>query len=139
MEEHPQFAKFIDRTFYEVLQLLEDARDYTLLYWKEDKRGLAENDALRLTQEKMLLTARLSEIMAWLMVQKAVNEGEMTARESQAEAFRLNGPEVYRDDALAEDIVYPDRFNRLLEQNHELYERVSKMDRMAARLFALSY
>ncbi len=87
----------------------------------------------------MLLTARLSEIMAWLMVQKAVKEGEMTAQESQAEAFRLNGPEVYRGDALAEDIVYPDRLNRLLEQNHELYERVSKMDRMATRLFALSY
>lgn len=35
MTEHEQFAKFIDRTYDETFQLLEEAKAYSTLDWKE--------------------------------------------------------------------------------------------------------
>ena len=136
MQEHLQFSKFIDRTFNEVLQLLEDARDYTLLCRKEDVRGLAQDETLCVARESMRLTALLSEIMAWLLVQKAVNKGEMTAREAQVGDYRLNTREIYGVDGRGESTVFPARLGKLLDQSIDLYGRVSKMDRMVTRLYS---
>ena len=138
MTEHQQFAKFIDRTFDETFQLLEDAKDYSTLDWKEDVQGLPKQETLRITGERLRLTARLSGVMAWLIVHKAVAKGEMTPNQAQSGAFHLTEKEVCLTDGRAEGTFCPTRLNQMLDRSFDLYDRVCKMDRMAIRLFAKS-
>ncbi len=136
MSEHAQFAKFINRTFDETLQLLEEARDYSMHYWKEDVRGLPDDESLRVTGEKMRLTARLSEIMAWVMVRKAVASGEMTAEQAQSGEYHLSAHDVCLADNRDKPNACSERLNGMLDRSRDIYSRVIKMDQMASRLFA---
>lgn len=138
MTEHEQFAKFIDRTYDETFQLLVEAKAYSTLDWREDVQGLPEQETLRVTGEKMRLTARLSEVMAWLMVHKAVAKGEMTPNQAQSGAFHLTEKKVCLADGRAGGAFFSTRLNQMLDRSFDLYNRVCKMDRMAIRLFEKS-
>jgi regulator of CtrA degradation len=137
MSEHTQFAKFINRTFDETMQLLEEARDYSILDWKEEVRGLPNDKSMRVTSERMRLTARLSEIMAWVMVQKAVADGEMTAEQAQSHEYHLSAHDVCLADNRDKPDACPERLGVMLDRSRDLYSRVIKMDQMASRLFTL--
>ena len=136
MSEHTQFTKFINRTFDETLQLLEEARDYSMYYWKEDVRGLPDDESLRVTSEKMRLTARLSGIMAWVMVHRAVAGGEMTAEQAQSGEYHLSAHDVCLTDNRDKPNACSEHLNGLLDRSRDIYSRVIKMDQMASRLFA---
>ena len=138
MTEHEQFVKFIDRTYDETYQLLLDAKAYSTLDWREDVQGLPKLETLRITSERLRLTARLSEVMAWLMVHKAVAKGEMTPNQAQSGAFHLTEKEVCLADGRAEETFFPTRLSQMLDRSFDLYDRVCKMDLMAIRLFAKS-
>ncbi|MCH7937043.1 MAG: DUF1465 family protein [Proteobacteria bacterium] len=136
MTGHAQLAKFIDRTYGETLQLLEEARDYSVHDWKEESDHLPAIETIQVNKERMRLTARLSVIMAWLMVHKAVSAGEMTPAQAQSDTYHLTAHDVCLPGDSAEELKLPDRLKRLLNRSFELYGRVSKMDRMAQRQFA---
>jgi len=138
MSEHAQFANFINRTFDETLQLLEEALDYSTHYWKEDVRGLPDDESMRVTGERMRLTARLSEIMAWVMVRKAVASGEMTAEQAQSGEYHLSAHDVCLADNRDKPNACPERLGGMLDRSRDIYSRVIKMDQMASRLFARS-
>ncbi len=139
MSEHTQFAKFINRTFDETMRLLEEARDYSMHDWKEDVCGLPNDESMRVTGERMRLTARLSEIMAWVMVHKAVADGEMTAKQAQSGQYHLSAHDIcLADNRGSKPDSFPERLGGMLDRSRELYSRVIKMDQMASRLFARS-
>src|SRR3546814_12637811 len=52
------------------------------------------NDRMLASCEAMRLTSRLTQVMAWLLVQKAVHAGEMTREEARAPQHRLGGQSV---------------------------------------------
>ena len=133
MTGHVQFEKLIDHTYDETLALLEEARDYTLFDRGEDVRDRDRSEIMRITGEQLRLTARLSDVMAWLMVQKAVGAGEMTADQAEAGPCHLSDYEVCMADGGTEDMDWPPRLDGMLNRSRELYGRVAKMDRMAAR------
>ena len=136
MSGHTQFQKFIDRTFDETLQLLEEALDYSTHYRKEDVRGLPKDECIRVTGERMRLTARLSEIMAWVMVHKAVAHGDITAEQAQSAEYHLSAHDVCVADSLDNAPDFPERLGGMLDHSRHLYARVIKMDQMASRLYA---
>ena len=82
---HNQFEKFIERTYDETIQLLEEAIDYCTHEGKENVQDLELVDKLRIAGEKMRVTARLSGIMAWLLVQKALVNGEISLDPARSE------------------------------------------------------
>ena len=136
MTGHFQFEKLIDRTYDETLALLEEARNYTLFDRREDVRDRDRTEIMRITGEQLRLTARLSGVMAWLMVQKAVAAGEMTAAQAKAGPCHLSDHEVCMADGRAKDMDWPLRLSGMLNRSRDLYGRVAKMDRMATRLLA---
>jgi regulator of CtrA degradation len=138
MKDHAQFAKFIDRTFDETFQLLQEAKEYSTFNWKEDLRGRPKVETLRVNNERMRLTARLSEIMAWLLIHKAVANGEVAPERAQSEPFHLSSQEVCMTDDRTDDVDWPTRLNEMVDRSLDLYGRVSKMDEMASRLFVRS-
>ena len=85
------FAKseLFDRTFEEGMMLVEETAGYLDGAGRHDSKILSRNAALAYATESMRLTTRLMQVASWLLVQRAVKEGEMAAEDACAENYRL--------------------------------------------------
>jgi len=66
------------------------------------------------------------QVASWLLVQRAVKEGEMAAEAACAESYRL-AEEVAVVGAAVEDLPYG--LVNLLQRSERLYERVRHLDK----------
>ena len=119
---------FFDSTFEEALALTREARDYLTHAEPRDREHLTPNDRMLASCEAMRLTSRLTQVMAWLLVQKAVHAGEMTREEGIAPEFRLAGKSVCEDTTLPVEGKLQPRLAELLERSLNLYQRVARLD-----------
>jgi len=128
--------RFFGKTYDETMSLLLASRDYLANAQPADATGLRPIDRLRVNCEAMRLTTRLTQIMAWLLAQRAVFEGEMSRTMAAADEFRLSADAI----CMAEtDITLqwlPMRLRELLEHSRRLYVRVARLDDMNRRAAA---
>lgn len=119
---------YFRRTYDEALALTVEARDYVA--WREDRERQGQGMITRLTMscEAMRVTSRLTQIMAWLLFQRAVFEGEMSRDEALDEANRLGGHEVCLDDRALADSSLPTGLRSLMLRSHRLYLRIVRLD-----------
>ena len=89
---------FFNKTYEEALALMVEAKEYIEWHEKDDGGLLLDLDRLRLSREAMRVTARLTQIMAWLFAQRAVFVGELTLAEAAREPYTLSGQEVCAPD-----------------------------------------
>lgn len=130
MSDSGESIAFLDGTYEEALELTREARDYFAVQEQSDSTKLAPTARLVSSCEAMRLTARLTQVMAWLLVQQAVHAGEMSRQEAAAERFRLGGQKVCaKADPVAGDYL-PPRLAELLGESHTLYTRVARLDAM---------
>jgi len=85
MDENSSQTAFIERAYGEALDLLVEVRDYVANGASANRGGLATDDRLQLTYELSRVTRELTNVMAWLLLQKAVIAGEMTEAEAAAD------------------------------------------------------
>jgi regulator of CtrA degradation len=126
-------TKFFSKTYDETVQLLVASRDYIAYADPASAPGLTPLDRLRLNCETMRLTARLSQVMAWLLVQKAVFAGEISRDEAQQERFRLSEDAICFEESDLTVQGLPVRLRELLARSRLLYLRVSRLDDMARK------
>ncbi|MCH8196862.1 MAG: DUF1465 family protein [Proteobacteria bacterium] len=124
---------FFNKTFEEALALMVEAKEYLEWHEKDDGGRLLDLDRLRLGREAMRVTARLTQIMAWLFAQKAVFAGELTLAEAAREPYTLSGQEVCVPDGPDDGSGLPAKMVDLLDRSHRLYVRVSRLDRLVRR------
>lgn len=79
-------SAFVQRAYDDTYALLLAMRDYLSGQSSEDSDQLEPNERMRLSLELSRVTRQITEIMAWLMVQKAVAAGEITADEGARQA-----------------------------------------------------
>ena len=77
----------------------------------------------------MRLTTRLMQMASWLLLQRAVNNGEMTRDQvmSEKKKVRLDAYNLDREAPGWEDL--PLSFRELIERSHRLQSRVALLDR----------
>ena len=68
---------FCNRTYDEALEMTAEARDYVADVLIADRDSAAFGERCYFDSEALRLTTRLSQMMAWLMVQRAVHAGEI--------------------------------------------------------------
>ncbi|MEX0759637.1 MAG: DUF1465 family protein [Tistlia sp.] len=119
---------FLDGTYREALALTREARDYVLHQERRDKAALPPDQQLVASCESLRMTARLTQVVSWLMVQKAVQAGELDRTQAAAPELRLSGHEVCGVTEPAGPIALPDRLGELLQRSHALYSRVERLD-----------
>jgi regulator of CtrA degradation len=126
---------YFRRTYDETMDLMIEARNY-MTYVERRERELAGAVAgLRMSCEAMRVTSRLTQVMAWLMMQRAVHDGEMQPDDALAEANRLSGGEVCLDDSYSEDQNLPGGLRSLLDRSFRLYQRIARLEeQMVQRL-----
>lgn len=76
--------------FKEGMLLVEDAAAYLDGKGREDSRALSRSAALGYAAESMRLTTRLMQVASWLLLQRAVVEGELTSSQATKEKHKVN-------------------------------------------------
>lgn len=128
----PAQGRFIKRTYDEAMDLMIEARNY-MRYTTPRQRGGETGDgrrALHFSCEAMRVTSRLTQVIAWLLVRRAVEAGEMTPDEALAEAHRLSGQTVCLDETSHHDEALPMQLRSLLFRSYCLYQQVERLERM---------
>ena len=121
---------YFDNTFEEALALAREARNYIVYQDAVETAKLDPAERLVVSCESMRVTARVGQIIAWLLVQKAVHAGELSRDKATESPYRLAGQKVCGAADLIADEKIPLRLAELLEQSHSLYSRVERLDAM---------
>jgi regulator of CtrA degradation len=120
-------SELFDRTFQEGMELVEETAAYLDGAGRQESKLLARNPALAYAAESMRLTTRLMQVASWLLVQRAVKEGDMAPELACDDRYRLGGEEVSRSGGAAlEELPVP--LVTLLGRSERLYERVKHLD-----------
>ena len=122
---------FFDRTYEEAMALLVEARDYIAANRRLALERDAVADQLDYSLETMRLTARLTEIMAWILTQKAVHAGDISRADACLPERRLSARETCLQDNPA--AALPPYFQSLLAHSRDLCRRVERLGEMIDR------
>jgi regulator of CtrA degradation len=121
-------SELFQRTFQEGMDLVEETAGYLDGAGRQASKLLARNAALAYAAESMRLTTRLMQVSSWLLVQRAVREGDMPPDAACEERYRLAGEDVCRATGEGADGL-PQELVVLLDRSERLYERVRHLDR----------
>ena len=129
----PAPTAFFNKTYDEAVDLLVETRDYVASVAGNGHRWAPEVDGLKISGELYRVTARLTQVMAWLLIQRAVQTGELSASDATVSRHRLNGHNVCLNADMHENPMVPERLKDLLSRSYRLYVRVARLDELAAR------
>ena len=118
---------FMPGVFNETMQLLQDAHEYFHKFGDDDRSRIDGELQSLYSCEMSRITLRLSAIMAWLMVQRAVFNGKIEAEEA-AERYGLDFKDICTVDNRMLHGILPSYVCFLLDRSLELYERVLRLD-----------
>ena len=121
-------SELFQRTFQEGMDLVEETAGYLDGGGRQASKLLSRNAALAYAAESMRLTTRLMQVASWLLVQRAVREGDMPPDAACEERYRLSA-EGRGAAEVDEGQDLPGQLLALLERSERLYERVRHLDR----------
>ncbi len=119
---------FFHHTYDEAMALLIEARNYAAYRVPTDNRTLSPYTRLQITYESLRVTSRLTQVMAWLLTQKAFYAGELTYEQMASDEFALSGGDICLDPTGPENDALPGGLRSLLDRTYRLYIRVSRLD-----------
>ena len=125
-------SALFDRTFQDGMDLVEDTAAYLDGLGRQESRLLSRSAALAYANHSMRLTTQLMQVASWLLVQRAVREGDMTAAEACEDRYRLgrrpSAAPVTNDEVADDAADLPAGLKGLLERAERIYERVAHLD-----------
>src|SRR5580765_8849190 len=87
-------SALFEKTFEEGMSLVEETAKYLDGHGREESRDLPRKIAMLYAGESMRVTTRLMQAASWLLVQRAVHDGDMTAEDASSERYRLGAREI---------------------------------------------
>jgi regulator of CtrA degradation len=116
--------------FREGMALVEAAANYLDGEGRKEARKLRPPHSLAYATESMRLTTRLMQLASWLLIRRAVSEGELTPEQAIEEQRKIKLP-VRGSEPPGRDLgSLPPRLRELVEQSVKLQERVIRLDQM---------
>lgn len=123
-------SELFDRTFHEGMSLVEETAAYLDGAGRQDSKLLSRSAALAYASESMRLTTRLMQVASWLLVQRAVREGDMAPESALDASYRLGSES---DEAQQSPEQLPPVLAELVGRSERLFERVRHLD---SRMYA---
>jgi len=119
-------SELFDRTFREGMELVEETAAYLDGDGRRDSRLLSRATALAYAGESMKLTTRLMQIASWLLVQRAVREGDMKPEAACESRYRLADRKIELEPS---DPELPIALVEYMVRAEKLYDRALHLDR----------
>src|SRR5437588_8518969 len=109
--------------FREGMALVEETAAYLDGPGRKESKSLERNAALAYATESMRLTTRLMQLASWLLLHRAVNEGEMSLAQASQEKskVKLQASEAGDEATLR---LLPESLRVLIERSIRLQNRV---------------
>jgi regulator of CtrA degradation len=113
--------------FRDGMALVEETAAYLDGPGRQESKKLERSAALAYATESMRLTTRLMQLASWLLLHRAVKEGEMSLAQANREKVKvkLTAAEPGGADAVAK---LPARLQELIERSMTLQTQVKRLD-----------
>jgi regulator of CtrA degradation len=112
------------------MALVEAAATYLDGDGRKEARKLQPSRSLAYATESMRLTTRLMQLASWLLIRRAVSEGELTLEQALAEQRKIKLPVKGGEQPSRDFNALPLRLKDLIEQSVKLQERIVRLDQM---------
>ena len=121
-------GKLFDTVFTRGMALVEETASYLDGPGRENARTLEREPGLTYAAWSMELTTRLMQAASWLVMQKAVRDGEMKRDDAAAKKYRIRREGPPLDAKAQEGLGLPPRFLELVERSEALFEQICRLD-----------
>lgn len=113
--------------FKEGMALVEETASYLDGDGRQDSKKLERSAALAYATESMRLTTRLMQLASWLLLHRAVKEGEMSLSQANKEKtkVKLTAGEPGNPETIK---LLPERLRGLIERSKKLNDQVRRLD-----------
>src|SRR5262252_9305918 len=111
--------------FREGMTLVEETASYLDGPGRQESKKLERGAALAYATESMRLTTRLMQLASWLLLHRAVKEGEMSLAQASKEKAKVKLASVDSHDA-GNIVLLPTQLRELIERSQKLYAKVRR-------------
>ena len=114
------------RTFREGMSLVEETANYLDGDGRDASKSLSRSAALSYAGASMRLTTQLMQIASWLLVLRAVRDGDLSIAEASESKYRLSTREQVPADLTSGEL--PVKLTALIAAAGTLYDRIARLD-----------
>ncbi len=118
--------RLIDGLYVEAMVLADEARSFFDHRAEEQRSVLGQMDRVEFACESLKVTTRLMHVIAWLLTQRAILNGELAESSRSEDRFRL-GEAARTVNGMAER--FSTDMTTLIVTSEDLYERVARLER----------
>ena len=123
-------STLLDRTFDEGVALTQEVRNYIAYHEQADRREFELSRCLHVGYHHTRVSARLIQVMTWLLAMKALLSGEISPEQFTAPQYALTESEECSSDKGEDDEEVPAGLRDLMIRSHALYSRILRLDAM---------
>ena len=113
--------------FRDGMALVEETATYLDGPGRAESKTLARAPALAYATESMRLTTRLMQLASWLLLHRAVKEGEMSLAQANKEKTKVKLSATDHHDPNNIELL-PDTLRVLIERSQKLHAKVRRLD-----------
>jgi regulator of CtrA degradation len=115
--------------FREGMGLVEETATYLDGKGREDSRRLTRHGSLAYATESMRLTTRLMQLASWLLLQRAVGEGELSRLQAERDKARISLKDLQPPSSTEVLAALPPGLSALITRSSRLQERICHLDK----------
>jgi len=129
---HFQASEQFDLVFKEGMALVERTASYLDGPGRKDSKGLPPPVTVLYATESMRLTTRLLDLASWLLIRRALREGDIDESEAKAKRKRLKLESLGRPSHTKGFADLPQGLRDLISESFALHDRIVQLDRAMA-------
>lgn len=126
--ERFQASAQFDRVFKEGMALVERTAAYLDGDGRKAAKALSGQATVLYTTESMRLTTRLLDLASWLLIRRALKDGEITEAEAQKKRARVKLQSLGRPSHIRGFSELPDGLQKLIDESFALHDRIVQLD-----------
>lgn len=117
----------VDQLYNQAIAMADESRTYFAQHSKTDRHELGAIDRVLYTAESLRISTRLMHVISWVMIRKAVANGEITAEEALSSRHQLDDLELCRGSDPRDLRRMPRAVVILSHQSLTIYQRALRL------------
>lgn len=119
-----------DALYREGMALIEEVAAYLDGDGRGESQSLPREASFLYATESMRLTTRLMQLASWLLLQRAVNEGELSPESARVEKEKVRFSATPSERGGPGFVDLPERLRGFIAKGDRLFERVQQFDKL---------